>query len=89
VTDLSFPTFLYEKYTSNHERRDGRYGYIFRREQRIDGCARDTCEVYNPFPGSYHPDYLSQSWVQPAMASAGTGANDALPFAGVVDGVFA
>ncbi|OJA17292.1 hypothetical protein AZE42_12078 [Rhizopogon vesiculosus] len=23
--------------------------------------------VYNPFPGLYHPDYLSQKWVQPVM----------------------
>ncbi|OAX38290.1 hypothetical protein K503DRAFT_170783 [Rhizopogon vinicolor AM-OR11-026] len=47
------------------------------------GALGDTYAVYNPFPGPYHPDYLSQNWVQPAMASAGAGANDALPFAGV------
>jgi len=45
------------------------------------GALGDTYAVYNPFPGPYHPDYLSQNWVQPGMASAG--ANDALPFAGV------
>jgi GATA-binding protein len=51
------------------------------------GALGDTYAVYNPFPGPYHPDYLSQNWVQPATAnvSAGVGAgvNDALPFAGV------
>ncbi|OJA19751.1 hypothetical protein AZE42_11516 [Rhizopogon vesiculosus] len=46
------------------------------------GALGDTYAVYIPFPGLYHSDYLSQNWVRPAMANAGAGANDALPFAG-------
>ncbi|KAG2110092.1 hypothetical protein DEU56DRAFT_874487 [Suillus clintonianus] len=48
------------------------------------GALGDTYAVYNPFPGPYHPDYLSQNWVPPSMA----GGNEALPFSGVdsIDG---
>lgn len=48
------------------------------------GALGDTYAVYNPFPGPYHPDYLSQNWVPPSMAGAG----EALPFSGVdsIDG---
>ncbi|KAG1723769.1 uncharacterized protein EDB91DRAFT_1240044 [Suillus paluster] len=52
------------------------------------GALGDTYAVYNPFPGPYHPDYLSQNWVPPSMAGVSAGSNEALPFAGVdsVDG---
>ncbi|KAG0697485.1 hypothetical protein DFH29DRAFT_984242 [Suillus ampliporus] len=48
----------------------------------------NTYAVYNPFPGPYHPDYLSQNWVQPSMAGVTGGTNEALPFTGAdsVDG---
>ncbi|KAG1842092.1 hypothetical protein C8R48DRAFT_40924 [Suillus tomentosus] len=52
------------------------------------GALGDTYAVYNPFPGPYHPDYLSQNWVPPSMAGVGSGTNEALPFSGVdsIDG---
>jgi GATA-binding protein len=48
------------------------------------GALGDTYAVYNPFPGPYHPDYLSQNWVPPCVGGVG----EALPFSGVdsVDG---
>ncbi|KAG1869330.1 hypothetical protein DFJ58DRAFT_714092 [Suillus subalutaceus] len=52
------------------------------------GALGDTYAVYNPFPGPYHPDYLSQNWVPPSMAGVSGGPNEALPFSGVdiIDG---
>ncbi|KAG1807994.1 uncharacterized protein BJ212DRAFT_1485279 [Suillus subaureus] len=52
------------------------------------GALGDTYAVYNPFPGPYHPDYLSQNWVPPSMTGVSGGTNEALPFSGVdcVDG---
>ncbi|KAG1813474.1 hypothetical protein EV424DRAFT_1326546 [Suillus variegatus] len=41
------------------------------------GALGDTYAVYNPFPGPYHPDYLSQNWVPPSMAGVGSGTNEA------------
>ncbi|KAG2086086.1 uncharacterized protein F5147DRAFT_588699 [Suillus discolor] len=39
------------------------------------GALGDTYAVYNPFPGPYHPDYLSQNWVPPMPASISNNAN--------------
>ncbi|OJA09573.1 hypothetical protein AZE42_11509 [Rhizopogon vesiculosus] len=50
---------------------------------KLMGTLGNTYVVYNSFPGLYHPDYLSQNWVQPVIASAGAGANDVPPFAGI------
>ncbi|KAG2029873.1 hypothetical protein BDR03DRAFT_995028 [Suillus americanus] len=52
------------------------------------GALGDTYAVYNPFPGPYHPDYLSQNWVPPSMTGVSGGTNEALPFSGVdiIDG---
>lgn len=52
------------------------------------GALGDTYAVYNPFPGPYHPDYLSQNWVPPSMAGVSSVTNEALPFSGVdsIDG---
>lgn len=52
------------------------------------GALGDTYAVYNPFPGPYHPDYLSQNWVPPSMAGVSSGTSEALPFSGVdsIDG---
>ncbi|KAG2361108.1 hypothetical protein BDR07DRAFT_1486291 [Suillus spraguei] len=52
------------------------------------GALGDTYAVYNPFPGPYHPDYLSQNWVPPSMAGVNSITNEALPFSGVdsIDG---
>ncbi|KAG1873222.1 hypothetical protein F4604DRAFT_1881012 [Suillus subluteus] len=52
------------------------------------GALGDTYAVYNPFPGPYHPDYLSQNWVPPSMTGVSGGPNEALPFSGVdiIDG---
>ncbi|KAG1722897.1 hypothetical protein EDB19DRAFT_1898139 [Suillus lakei] len=47
------------------------------------GALGDTYAVYNPFPGPYHPDYLSQNWVPPSMAGVSSGTNEALPPSGV------
>ena len=52
----------------------------------LTGVLGDTYAVYNSFPGLYHPDYLSQNWVQPGIASVqvGPSVNDhVLLFAGV------
>ncbi|KAG2137841.1 uncharacterized protein EDB93DRAFT_1090984 [Suillus bovinus] len=43
------------------------------------GALGDTYAVYNPFPGPYHPDYLSQNWVPPSMTGMSSGTNEALP----------
>lgn len=52
------------------------------------GALGDTYAVYNPFPGPYHPDYLSQNWVPPSMTGVNGSTNEALPFSGVdsIDG---
>lgn len=52
------------------------------------GALGDTYAVYNPFPGPYHPDYLSQNWVPPSMVGVSSGTSEALPFSGVdsIDG---
>ncbi|KAG2156561.1 uncharacterized protein EDB93DRAFT_1310501 [Suillus bovinus] len=48
----------------------------------------EAAAMYNPFPGPYHPDYLSQNWVPPSMAGMSSGTNKALLFSGVdsIDG---
>ncbi|KAG1844281.1 hypothetical protein C8R48DRAFT_780337 [Suillus tomentosus] len=54
-----------------------------RHSSELMGVLGDTYAVYNPFPGPYHPDYLSQNWVLPSMAGIGSGTNKVLPFSGV------
>ncbi|KAG1760619.1 hypothetical protein EDD22DRAFT_900313 [Suillus occidentalis] len=63
----------------------GMVGTVMGSSSELMGALGDTYAVYNPFPGPYHPDYLSQNWVPPCV---GGGAGEALPFSGVdsVDG---